>query len=351
MDFIDFCDLVMSKLLEARRSSAQARELGQVLSEVSAAVFDNRSRDLQDVVYGALFELRKVGMVATDPHDLLWRISQVGLETIPNMTALYQNICSQRLELDQEKLLCIVNRLSHNPTPDYAFTNWVAREEITNSGWTDSDPIFSIARELEDLLLIRCDARMGGYIRLCSTYPGLVWEHRRALTLESKFIDALVAEWETTSVEFKQELHLDTASQRAEFIKDILGLTNTQASGARWLIIGFEDKAPEYHGAPDLNVTQDRIEDLLSYYTVPAVDARYKVVEYSAGKVGKLELLRDPKKLPYAVAQSVGDQAAGDKKRIKKGQVFVRHGSRSVSASPEELNDLQLEGERARLTT
>jgi hypothetical protein len=43
-------------------------------------------------------------------------------------------------------------------------------------------------------------------------------------------------------VEFKREVHVTgTASDRAELVKDVLGLANTQASGRRWLIIGLDN--------------------------------------------------------------------------------------------------------------
>lgn len=75
---------------------------------------------------------------------------------------------------------------------------------------------------------------------------------------------------------------------------------------------------------------------------------RYEVVEYRKGHVGKLEVLRDPKKLPYRVAKSLGDKLKGDKKQIFKGQVFVRHGSQAVVARGTELKELVDEGKQAR---
>ena len=83
---------------------------------------------------------------------------------------------------------------------------------------------------------------LGGSV---ATYLGLVRATRRGFTIESKRLDELVKQWETTSVEFKRELYLDTADQKAEFAKDVIGLANTQASGQRLLIIGFDDKTRE----------------------------------------------------------------------------------------------------------
>lgn len=59
--------------------------------------------------------------------------------------------------------------------------------------------------------------------------------------------------------------------------------------------------------------------------------------------MGKLEIMGDPKKLPYKVRDSVGD-----KKRIEAGDVFVRHGSlveKPTDAEPKAIED---EGRRAR---
>jgi hypothetical protein len=70
---------------------------------------------------------------------------------------------------------------------------------------------------------------------------------------------------------------------------------------------------------------------------------RYQVVDYRAGKVGKLEILRDAKKLAYSAAKS-----AGDKKRIQEGQIFVRHGSQTEPPTESELFAIREEGDRAR---
>lgn len=160
-----------------------------------------------------------------------------------------------------------------------------------------------------------------------ANYAGLVWERRRGEVEGARSLDQLLAEWETTSVEFKRELLLSTADQKTEFIKDVIGLANTQASGRRWMIIGFDDKTRAYYAPPDLSVTQNRIEQILAQYAAPSIDVRYEVVDYKGGHVGKLEVLRDPKKLPHRVAQFLGD-----KKRITKDPP-LRKGRKQGSSS------------------
>ncbi len=57
-----------------------------------------------------------------------------------------------------------------------------------------------------------------------------------------------------------------------------------------------------------------------------------------------LEMLRDPKKLPYSVTRSIGNR-----KRIDQGKIFVRHGSQVEEPTPLEQQALQDEGDQARL--
>jgi len=204
------------------------------------------------------------------------------------------------------------------------------------------------ARSLEKVGLVHWFGTADGTLHFRSTYKGLVWETRRGYTVQSRTIDELVREWETTSVDFKQELHVDTASEKAELVKDVIALANTQASGRRWLVLGFENKTRAYYGPPDPKVTPDRLEQLLAEYVTPAVDIRYEVYDYRAGPVGMLEILRDPKKLPYAVKRAVGGpHGQRGEKHVEEGQVFVRHGSHTAEASEEERRALDEEREWA----
>jgi predicted HTH transcriptional regulator len=169
-----------------------------------------------------------------------------------------------------------------------------------------------------------------------------VLQTKYQLTVEAREIDSLVEEWETTSVEFKQELETRTKDQKAEFVKDVLGLVNTKASGKR-LIVGFKDKTHTYNSGCILPSSQDDLERVLSAYANPMAETRYDIVEHYHGPVGRLHILRDPAKLPYRVAKSVGHE-----KRIEKDQIFIRHGSLTEEPTDEELQALLEEGGRAR---
>lgn len=206
---------------------------------------------------------------------------------------------------------------------------------------------YSLPSLLEDRGFLKTSALSGYHNDLKPTYQGLVWGTRRGFTIESKLIDELVKEWETTNVDFKREIGLNTKKQKAEFAKDVLGLVNTKSSGRRYMIVGFDNKTREYYAPPDNTVTQDRMEQVLADLTDPVVTIRYEIVDYRLGKVGKLEVIREPEKLPCRAAKDV---LIDEKGRIglEKCKVYVRHGTHTEGASNIELEALEEEGRRAR---
>jgi hypothetical protein len=302
----------------------------------------------RDILYDAVFDLYKA-LLVEDANATFLKLTWEGRKAAQDIFPVWENTCLIGLEPVLERALRIVNERSAVTGEHYATVRYVSVNTVCCDldGQMTEEDVWEVLRQLLGLGLIFWDG--GEYPdEVRSTYRGLVWEIRRDLVVGVRFIDGLVAEWETTSVDFKRELGLDTASQKAEFVKDIIGLANTQASGRRWMIIGFDDKTREHHGPPDPRVTQNRIEQILGDYVKPFVDVRYEVVDYRASKVGVLEVLRDAGKLPYTVAKSLGDKATGDKKRIEEGQIFVRHGSQTEALTPAELDAIREEAERAR---
>jgi hypothetical protein len=293
----------------------------------------------------ALSELDHQGLVEVSPF---WKVTRAGKAHATDCLPLWERICQETLEDEHRDMLRAINTLGIQEATNFAWLKPVTRPLlVAELGWPDDDQLLiPIAQDLEQWGYITGIFSMDGGMYLSASYHGLVWEMRRGFTLESKFIDDLVAEWETTSVDFKRELYTDTADQKAELIKDILSLANTQASGRRWLIIGFDDKTHTYYGPPNPKLTQNHFEQLLRQYTAPMVYVRYEVIAYRAGPVGKLEVLREPKHVPYRVAKSI----TGYKKKVFQDQIFVRHGSQVEEPTPAELQALVEEGQRARVS-
>ena len=354
MDFVEWCDFVLTTCIKTGQTvGLNEFSLAEILSaELGIPDFRKQSDAYQSTyVNGILFavqELRTVGLLEDyAQRNYLWSVSKSGRDYVKDKTPLWWQICQEELDAEHERVLHIVNQLSPRVAQDHAWMEMINHEAIVSalSGTEIPRRLWSIANELKQWGFVSGWFSAAGTVNLQSTYKGLVWETRRGFTLESKFIDDLVAEWETTSVDFKRQLSLDTMDQKAEFVKDVLSLVNTKASGRRWFIVGFHDTTHKYFGPPDSKITQNRIEQILARYIAPSVDVHYEAVECRVGRVGKLEVMRDPRKLPYCVKE----QMNRDKKPpLMPGDLFVRHGSQVEKPTDAELLALQEEGDHAR---
>jgi hypothetical protein len=369
MDYFQWCERVLNTYLEAAQNSLEIRRDGLRPDQVARRIFGEEVVEQEsfhtssewESIKQAIRDLDDEGHIRTEdnyygnePHASGKIVSggEEFLEEEKRRWTAWWATCATAPEFKQEQrnLLELVHHLSPREELTHAWMEWIHQETLCcELGW-----------EAERLRLVIGDIRAShDYIKcwpnyyplgeppsdelhVRETYKGLVLQTKRHLTIEAREIDGLVEEWETTSVDFKRELKTQTKDQKAEFVKDILGLVNTKASGERWLIVGFDDKTRTYHSGTILPSSQDELERILSVYTNPMVEVRYDIVEHYDGPVGRVRILRDPTKLPYRV-----DKSFGDKKRIEEGKVFVRHGSQTEEPTAAELQALLEEGTRA----
>lgn len=311
-------------------------------------------------MFHALDALSAVGLVQKEKYKV--KITPYGREVLADPTGYWTQICGQEIDPEEEEILRRVNRLSprQETDPECVWLEDVEATSLLAEFSVDPPPgrtnehlaelrkyVYDLPRLLRDRGFLETRALSGYSNRLRPTYQGLVWDRRRGFTVESRFIDGLLAEWETTNVDFKREVGLDTNKQKADFAKDVLGLATTKSSGRRYMIVGFDDKTRAYHAPPDPAVTQERMERILSDLTDPVVTIRYEVVDYRLGTVGKLEVIREPVKLPYRASKDV---FIDEKRRkgLEQGKVYVRHGSQTEVPTDAELEALEEEGRRAR---
>jgi hypothetical protein len=233
MDFIDWCSLVLNRLIEAgREPHLDEIRLAQILYgedfRMSPGFWESTHRK---AMFDAMNELGTLNLVEEDRR--FWTVTVDGRSFARDPLPLWQEICATELEPDEERILRVVNRLSPKvgSGPDHAWLEEMDREPLLaeygiSAGLDMHDVLYPVTEDLEGRGFVHRSAGAGSYLDLKSTYSGLVWEYRRGFTVETRFINTLVAEWETTSVDFKRELYLDTADQKAEFVKDVLGLAN-----------------------------------------------------------------------------------------------------------------------------
>jgi hypothetical protein len=370
MDYFQWCERVLSEYLEAARNSLAVRSEGLRPDQVARRIFGPEvvEQDLFIASSGweglkqAIKDLDDEGCLLTeddyygDEVHSPGKITSEGkefLEKVESRWTSWWATCATAPDFKQEQrdLLELVHRLSPREESTHAWMEWIHQETLCRElGWEAERlrVVISEIRASHDFIKCRPNYYPLGAppydeLRVRETYKGLVLQTKYQLTIEAREIDSLVEEWETTSVEFKQELETRTKDQKAEFVKDVLGLVNTKASGKRWLIVGFKDKTHTYNSGCILPSSQDDLERVLSAYTNPMAEIRYDIVKHYHGPVGRLHILRDPARLPYRVAKSVGHE-----KRIAKGQIFVRHGSLTEEPTDEELQALLEEGESAR---
>lgn len=352
MNYMEWCESVLREMYETGVESMAFRNHGIDEQRLARRIWGDRYEEIagrqktveeRDILFNALFDLAKARLIDT-ATDTFMKLTWEGRKAAQDILPVWEEICSVELDPVLERALKIVNERSPVDGEHYA----IVRDVSVNTVWGElggdlaEEEVLQVLRLLLRSRLVFWDG--GEYPdEVRTTYRGLVWEKRRDFVVGTRFLDGLVAEWETTGVEFKRELRLGTADEKAEFVKDVIGLANTQASGRRWMIVGFDDKTRSYHAPPDLSVTQNRIEQILARYVAPAVDVRYEVIGYRGGQVGRLEVLRDAKRLPYRVAQSFGE-----KRRVVEDQIFVRHGSQTEAPTPAELEAIREEAERAR---
>ena len=382
MKYVEWCEKVLIEFGRESRRNSIVLERGLYEQNLEKLVLDDKLEEFKsfvksdkkvhkDPIFWAVFDFRKIGLIekVSNPH---YRLTRNGLIAAENLEALWEYVCSPDLQPDVEETLRLVNDLSEvpeeNENENFAWTEYVSMNNLVNRSGSRQAGVTE--KEIHDRLRILQNYGLvffedGHYVEdVRATYAGLAWEQRREKVQGVKELKDLLAEGETTSVEFKAELYLDTKGEKAEFVKDALGLVNTQASGRRWMIIGIDDKTRELYVPHPARVNdknydwyqktdKDRIEQTLSPYVKPNLEIRFSLIDYKTGKVGKLEFIREPKKVPYKVAQDLGDKnAPGSKKErqfVEEGKIFVRHGTHTVEPDDDELQDLYEEARRANL--
>ena len=252
------------------------------------------------------------------------------------------------LEDRAERFLVKVVEMSVHQSDRTAFVREVEAEDVLRElgevpARGDADPL---VRHLEQLGLVDGRGATFGRTPVFPTYAGIVRATEKVASEGQGLVLGLLEDWETANTEFKRELHLDSNDHKAEFVRDVLALANTQVTGNRYLVTGFDPDTHVFTTMADPRVTQDRIEDVLNEYADPPVATRYVTFAWThgTGEVGILEVRRDRAKAPYRVKKDM----AGATKSIRVRQVFVRHNSHVAEASPEEIADIEAEAKRAR---
>jgi len=142
-------------------------------------------------------------------------------------------------------------------------------------------------------------------------------------------IFSLIAEGENDRVDFKRELKLDSAQDKAEFIKDVISIANSSPN-IGYLLFGIDD---DKYIVGITQLPEEQIQQIASTYITPIPQLQCAIVPVNAPTlplVGVIEI-RAVKK-PCKVARAI--------ERLNQNDVFIRRGSVIAKPSPEEIVEM-----------
>jgi hypothetical protein len=307
-----------------------------------AAADQEPPEEVRGATWAALRDLELLGAVElSGPHwikdtDLTRQIRRGA-----SLRDAWPQIAAIDLDPEHLEFLSAAVELSERQAERWASTHELTVDEVLDAlSWArEAHDYWKIAHELAEAACLRVQGYGGGAIDLVPTYIGVVRATEAAEAAWIAEVAELIKEGENTNVDLKRELELKTKAQKAELVKDVLALANTKSPGSkRYLIVGVDDDGRFFADA-NPKVSKDTLEDVLGHYARPVPDIRYRTVE-TPGRIGIVEIMRDPAKVPYRVNEPI--------EKLTKGDVFVRHGSHVAKADAEELADLVAEGMRVR---
>lgn len=108
--------------------------------------------------------------------------------------------------------------------------------------------------------------------------------------MDIKTIRTLLAQPESTFLEFKSAIDLKNERSKAKLIKEALSLANMQGNPA-YLIIGVEDKTKAITGFS--GYTEVDIQNFVRDWCLPPIDFDFHIIDYDSKKLGVMEIFGD----------------------------------------------------------
>ena len=348
MRYIEWVEKVALTFAGLEKEYGQA-QVSQIQHALHVEPADPRA--VEEAVWHAVEDLDAVTVLdAINPYQIAETQNTRKLRAGAALSSVWPTFFETFIEPEPLEFLRATVDMAEVQRDDFAGVGWITAVEVFAAlGWgTEGNNAVTrghlIANQLEDSGLIRTSRTMGGLsgVSFRPTYRGVVFATQQLTTEWQQRLAAMVQEWETTTVEFKREIRLNSPSQKGEFVKDILGLATTKASGReRFLIVGYDDDTRSFSESPDRTISQDRLEQILAEYAEPIPELHFfSVAMPTHGEIDVIEVRRDPTKIPYRVRRDIGRVLAGD--------IFVRHGSQTERPTDQERQALEEEGRKAR---
>jgi hypothetical protein len=140
-----------------------------------------------------------------------------------------------------------------------------------------------------------------------------------------KIIELIEAAEETPTLDYKEDLCLETDADKAEFVKDVIALANS--GELAHIIVGVEDKTGKCVGLKTTH-NSEQLNQILKDRCDPSISVEYAERNILGYKIGVIEFKGE--KPPYIVSipDKFGGPLSSDSKKhffIHRGTIFVRN--------------------------
>ena len=338
VDYLEFADVVLARVAETELSRQPWMTVDQLAQDMS---LPHRDLGLYDVLEDlAAIDVFDLDSTVIKPNNNTDRVRHGGA----TLRGAWPQFFEQFLTPRQEEFLDKLTELSHRPGEPTADMAMIEASDVYEAlGWESmqNPDAYRLCDALQAAGYIKQWKAMGYSITLRPRYSGVVRATQKVASEWQEKLEALIAEGETTTVDMKRELIVNSERQKGEFVRDVLGLATTKATGReRYLVIGYDNDTLGFVQSVEPAVTRERLEQILNAYAEPIPEIDWVTVPVSGGTAGVVVIKRDPAKIPYRLSRDVW--------KLKAGAVYVRHGTHTEAPTDDERAALEAEGTRAR---
>lgn len=134
-------------------------------------------------------------------------------------------------------------------------------------------------------------------------------------------LQQLLAREEGPKLDFKVDLTLKRESEKRELAKDVSAIANSRG-GRGYIIIGIKDKTKEIAGIDTINLSEEKIQQIIANRCDPPIPIRFDVVNYKNKDIAVITVFKSNHR-PHQMLQT--------------GGFYIRRGSTTGLAHREEI--------------
>lgn len=156
-------------------------------------------------------------------------------------------------------------------------------------------------------------------------------------------IDGLLYRTEGSDLDFKAEQYAlsgEDNETKSELVKDILAMANAWREGPAYILLGFKEEkpnAPQVVGISELH-DDAHFQQLVNSKVTPKIQFNYEVRSYRGVTVGIITIPKQAR--PFFAPRTWG--------RVLANTVYVRRGSSTATALPDEIAKMGADGAQER---